>query len=91
LQAHEGWNLYVQEYLHPQQDLENPYSWECGRPTVQALNGMDSDGDDFLVRAGGGGRRREREKERQGEEGGGSVHLFSSPPTLAPVVVLLAA
>ena len=46
--GHEGWIKYVEEVLHPQQDLENTSGWACGRPAPQALAGLDSE-DDFQV------------------------------------------
>ena len=46
--GHEGWIKYVEEVLHPQQELENTSGWACGRPAPQPLAGMDSE-DDFQV------------------------------------------
>jgi serine/threonine-protein phosphatase 6 regulatory subunit 3 len=51
--AHEGWIKYVEEVLHPQQELENTSGWACGRPAPQALAGLDSE-DDFQVCMWGG-------------------------------------
>ncbi|KAJ9528525.1 hypothetical protein QJQ45_020496, partial [Haematococcus lacustris] len=47
LDAHSGWQAYVEQSLHPRQELENTAHWACGRPTATELNGLDSDNDEF--------------------------------------------
>jgi len=39
---------YVEEVLHPQQELENTSGWACGRPAPMAMVGLDSE-DEFQV------------------------------------------
>lgn len=51
LEAHAGWHKYVDEVLHPRIELENTARWACGRPTATELAGLDSDGEEFQVRA----------------------------------------
>ena len=48
--GHAGWIKFVEEVLHPQQELENTSRWACGRPAPMGIAGMDSE-DEFQVRA----------------------------------------
>ncbi len=49
--AHEPWLRLLEEELHPRQELENTSRWACGRPAAPGLPGVESDSDDFQVRA----------------------------------------
>ncbi|GLC53905.1 hypothetical protein PLESTB_000802200 [Pleodorina starrii] len=47
LSAHTGWQEWLDNELHPRQDVENVSKWQCGRPAATDLAGIDSDGDEY--------------------------------------------